>query len=92
MILSFKDTPTRQLYETETSRKFGNISRISLRKLIQLHAAVSLDDLKVPPGNKLEALRGARKGQHSVRINDQYRICFRWTGSDAEQVEICDYH
>lgn len=64
----------------------------ALRKLVILHSATSLLDLKVPPGNRLEALKGARKGQHSIRINDQYRICFIWRGTDAHEVEIVDYH
>jgi len=92
MILSFKDRETRTLYETENSRKFANISRVALRKLIQLDEAIVVEDLAVPPGNRLETLRGDRVGQHSIRINDQYRICFLWTGKDAENVEICDYH
>lgn len=70
----------------------ANLQRVALRKLRMLHRARSLDDLRVPPGNRLEALRGDRKGQHSIRINDQFRICFRWKAGDAFDVEIIDYH
>jgi proteic killer suppression protein len=68
------------------------VQRVALRKLRMLDAAESLDDLRVPPGNRLERLRGDRQGQHSIRINDQWRICFRWRGDDAHDVEIVDYH
>jgi proteic killer suppression protein len=68
------------------------VQRVALRKLRMLDAAESLDDLRVPPGNRLERLRGGRQGQHSIRINDQWRICFRWRGDDAQDVEIVDYH
>jgi len=68
------------------------VQRVALRKLRMLDAAESLDDLRVPPGNRLERLRGDRQGQHSIRINDQWRICFRWRGGDAHDVEIVDYH
>ena len=75
------------------SRKFpNNIQRVSLRKLRMLNRAVSLQDLLVPPGNRLEELKGNRKGQHSIRINDQWRICFHWKENDAFDVEIVDYH
>lgn len=92
MILSFKDEETRRLHETGSSRQFSTIARVALRKLIQLDAAGQLSDLRVPPSNRLEALKGSRAGTHSIRINDQWRLCFRWEGSDASQVEICDYH
>ena len=92
MILSFKDKDTQLLYETEKTRKFTQIARVALRKLIQLDEAIAIEDLAVPPGNRLEALKGNRLGQHSIRINDQFRICFIWNGKDAEAVEICDYH
>jgi toxin HigB-1 len=92
MILSFNDKDTQTLYEQEKTRKFPQIARVALRKLIQLDEAISLDDISVPPGNRREALKGNRAGQHSIRINDQYRICFTWNGKDAESVEICDYH
>lgn len=74
------------------SRRFRTIERVALRKLVQLHAAHELRDLAAPPGNRLEALHGKRKGQHSIRINDQWRICFRWKDGNAYDVEIVDYH
>lgn len=92
MILSFQDRDTRQLYETGKSRRFSAISRVAIRKLIQLDEAIVLNDLSVPPGNRLEALQGDLLGLHSIRINDQWRISFRWNGSHAEHVAIRDYH
>lgn len=92
MIVSFQNKETRTLYETEKSKKFTQIARVALRKLIQLDEALVIEDLAVPPGNRLESLKGNRAGQYSIRINDQYRICFVWNGKDAEAVEICDYH
>lgn len=92
MITSFKNDETRRLHETGSSRRFSAIARVALRKLIQLDAAGELSDLRVPPGNRLEALQGNLAGRHSIRINDQWRLCFRWDGSDASEVEICDYH
>ena len=92
MILSFADTDTQELWLSERSKRYGNISRVALRKLLQLHAAEKLADLAVPPGNRLEALSGNRKGQHSIRINDQWRICFAWSDNGPQHVEICDYH
>lgn len=92
MIASFKDKETRLLHETGRSSRYGQIARVALRKLIQLDAASSLDDLRVPPGNRQEALKGGRSGQHSIRINDQWRICFCWKDGEALDVEICDYH
>ena len=93
VIISFRDFETEKVFQNLVSRKFpANIQTTALRKLLQIHAAVSLNSLRVPPGNRLEALKGNRAGQHSIRINDQWRICFIWTGSDAEQVEIVDYH
>lgn len=92
MITSFKDDETRRLHETGSSRRFSAIARVALRKLIQLDAAGELSDLRVPPGNRLEALQGNLPGRHSIRINDQWRLCFRWDGSDASEVEICDYN
>ena len=92
MILSFKDKETQLLYAQEKSRKYSHIARVALRKLIQLDEALTIDDLAVPPGNRLHALRGDRLGQYSIRINDQFRICFTWNGNDAEAVEIRDYH
>ena len=73
-------------------RRFVNIERVARRKLRQLQIANRLEDLRVPPGNRLEALKGNRVGQYSIRINDQYRLCFRWTNAGAEEVEIVDYH
>lgn len=92
MIVSFKDPATRDLFETGKSRRWPNIARVAKRKLDQLETSVHLTDLKVPPGNRLEALSGNRKGQHSIRINDQYRICFLWRMDGAHEVEITDYH
>lgn len=92
MIRSFSDKETQKLWATEKSRPLSSIARLALRKLIQLNAAEVLDDLRFPPGNNLEALKGDRQGQHSICINQQYRICFVWTTSGPERVEILDYH
>lgn len=92
MIKSFRCSDTQALFETGKSRRFGSILKIATRKLTQLEAAVTLEFLASPPGNKLEALKGDRKGQHSIRINDQWRICFHWTAAGPEAVEIVDYH
>ena len=93
MIKSFRDKDTERLFERQQVRKFGTeVQRVALRKLRILDAAMSLADLRVPPGNRLERLRGDRAGQHGIRINDQWRICFRWRGGDAYDVEIVDYH
>ena len=93
MILSFKDKETELVYNEQFSKKLPHdIQRIALRKLIILNYAFSLEDLKIPPGNKLEQLFGDRKGQHSIRINDQWRICFTWENCNAQNVEIVDYH
>jgi len=92
MILSFKNRETEDLYESGKSRIYSPISRSAIRKLIQLDEAIQLSDLVAPPGNRLEPLKGNRLGQHSIRINAQWRICFRWSGTDAGDVEICDYH
>ncbi|GAB4357005.1 MAG: type II toxin-antitoxin system RelE/ParE family toxin [Kiloniellaceae bacterium] len=92
MIKSFKDGDSARLYETGRSRRFGAIRKVALRKLDMLNAASALQDLRSPPGNRLEALHGDRRGQHSIRINDQWRLCFVWSGHDAEDVEIVDYH
>lgn len=91
MIKSFRDRDTERLFNDIAVRRFGAIERIARRKLQLLDTATRIDDLRVPPGNRLEALRGDRAGQHSIRINDQWRICFRWDG-DAQDVEIVDYH
>lgn len=92
MIVSFYCEDTRALSEGRRVRRFISIERVALRKLRQLQIAEKISDLRVPPGNRLEALKGDRKGQHSIRINDQYRICFRWTTAGASDVEIVDYH
>ena len=93
MIVSFADAVTADLWINGRSRKIpANMTRVALRKLAQIHFATRLDDLRAPPGNRLEALAGDRKGQHSIRINDQWRICFEWVGNDAHEVEIVDYH
>ena len=93
MIRSFKCPETERLFHRERSRKLpGDLQRVALRKLLQVHAAVSLEDLRVPPGNRLEALKDDRKGQHSIRVNDQWRVCFVWKDGAAEDVEIVDYH
>lgn len=92
MILSFRCEETRRLFEMGLSRRWGAVLMVATRKLAVLHAAAELRDLRSPPGNRLEALQGRRAGQHSIRINDQWRICFVWTDAGAEQVEIVDYH
>ncbi len=92
MIKSFRCSDTQALYETGKSKPFRSILKVATRKLTQLEAAVTLEFLASPPGNKLEALKGDRKGQHSIRINDQWWICFRWTAAGPEAVEIVDYH
>jgi proteic killer suppression protein len=93
MIVSFADAVTDGLWTTGKTRKIpASIQRVALRKLAQLHFAARLDDLRAPPGNRLEALAGDRKGQHSIRINDQWRICFQWLDDNAHKVEIVDYH
>jgi len=92
VIRSFKDRDTARLFDDELVVRFRAIERQARRKLLYLHRARTIQDLNVPPGNRLEALRGDRKGQHSIRINDQWRICFRWKDGDAYDVEIVDYH
>jgi toxin HigB-1 len=92
MIKSFKSKDTEILFRLESSRRWKSIERPALRKLVQLDLAANINDLRVPPGNQLEALVRDRKGQWSIRINDQFRICFRWTFEGPEDVEIVDYH
>ncbi|HLX62431.1 MAG TPA: type II toxin-antitoxin system RelE/ParE family toxin [Planctomycetota bacterium] len=92
MIKSFKDKDTANLFDGHCPRHWFAIRRVAERKLTQLHSARSLDFLRAPPGNRLEALAGDRAGQWSIRINDQWRICFRWEEGHALQVEIVDYH
>ena len=92
MIRSFRCKDTERLFQRETVRRFKAIETVARRKLRMLQAAQEPRDLQVPPGNRLEALKGDRKGQHSIRINDQWRVCFVWTDGGAEYVEIVDYH
>jgi proteic killer suppression protein len=93
MIRGFRDRETERLFRREPVRKLPpDVRRVALRKLVLLDAAESLEDLRVPPGNRLEKLTGSRAGQHSIRINDQWRLCFRCKEGDAEDVEIVDYH
>ena len=92
VIQSFADRDTAELFYSERSRPFAAIERVALRKLIQMNQARTLSDLAVPPGNRLELLRGNLSGFHSIRINDQWRITFRWTDDGPEQVSIVDYH
>ncbi|WP_052669029.1 type II toxin-antitoxin system RelE/ParE family toxin [Nitriliruptor alkaliphilus] len=93
MIRSFRDRDTERLAERQRVEKWSpELSKVALRKLRMLDAAEELTDLRVPPGNRLERLRGDRRGQHSIRINHQWRICFRWEADNAYDVEIVDYH
>jgi toxin HigB-1 len=92
VILSFRDRAVEALFKEGRHRKFGSITSAALRRLAALNAAVDLETHRFPPANRLEVLRGDRAGQHSIRINDQFRICFRWAKAGAEDVEIVDYH
>ena len=93
MIKTFKDRDTQGIWEGRRARRLpNNIQTVARRKLRMLNNARTLDDLRIPPDNRLEALKGKRKGQHSIRINDQWRICFIWSNGDADKVEIVDYH
>lgn len=92
MIRSFLCSDTEALFQSHPVARFRNIERVARRKLLQLNAAVELASLRIPPGNQLELLRGDRRGQYSIRINDQWRICFRWEPDGAHDVEIVDYH
>jgi proteic killer suppression protein len=93
MIKTFQNRETERIFNRLPSRKLPqNIQRFARRKLVILDAATDLKSLRVPPGNRLEALKGKRKGQYSIRINDQWRICFKWKTGDAYEVEIADYH
>ena len=93
MIRSFRCKHTEKVFRREHTKKFPlDIQRAALRKLLIIHAAETLDDLRLPPGNRLEKLRGDRASQHSIRINDQWRICFEWKDDAAHEVEIVDYH
>ena len=92
MIHSFSDSDTESLFRSKPVARFKNIERVARRKLLQLQAATELASLRVPPGNRLEELKGDRKGQHSIRINEQWRVCFVWQSDGAHRVEIVDYH
>ena len=92
MIKGFLCVDTKALFETGKSKRFSAIIKVATRKLAQLDAAQTLEFLRSPPGNRLEALKGERKGQFSIRINDQYRLCFRWTNEGPSDGEIVDYH
>lgn len=92
MIRSFRCPKTEALFQDQTVILFGAIERVARRKLLYLHAAKKLEELRVPPGNHLEALKRDRAGQHSIRINDQWRICFVWRDGEVHEVEIVDYH
>lgn len=92
MIKSFAEKQTRLLFETGQSRRWNSIARMAVRKLVQIDSVASLEELNAPPGNRLEALKGNRAGQHSIRINDRWRVCFRWEREGIYDVEIVDYH
>jgi toxin HigB-1 len=92
VIKTFRCRETEELHLGNRSKRFESIERVARRKLAMVNAAVQLSDLSVPPGNRLEALFGDREGQHSIRINDQWRVCFQWREGDAYKVEIVDYH
>ena len=92
MIRTFRDKDAEALFNDNAVPRLRNIERVARRKLLYLNAAKRIGDLLVPPGNQLEALKGSRKGQHSIRINDQWRICFTWRDGEALNVEIVDYH
>lgn len=92
MIRSFADEETERVFRRLRSRKYGTFERVAFRKLRQIHSVSGIEELQEPPGNRLERLKGNREGQWSIRINQQYRICFEWRDSDAYQVEIVDYH
>jgi len=92
MIVSFRCSETEALADGRRVKRFSNIESVARRKLRQLQIAGRLDDLRVPPGNRLKLLKGDRDGQYSIRVNDQFRLCFRWSDAGAEDVEIVDYH
>ncbi len=92
MIRSFADNETEQVFRHRHNRRFGAFERVAFRKLRQIHTVSAVEELYQPPGNRLEKLKGDREGQWSLRINEQYRVCFRWSDGDAYEVEIVDYH
>jgi len=92
MIQSFADEETETVFKTGTSKRWRNMARVAARRLQAIDFASAIEDLRNPPGNRLEKLKGSREGWWSIRINDQYRVCFRWDGTDAWDVEIVDYH
>jgi len=92
VIRSFRSKDAELIFQGRYSKRFNRLAFIIERKLVQIHAAIALSDISVFPGNRLEALKGSRSGQHSIRINDQYRICFVWRDGDVFEVEIVDYH
>jgi proteic killer suppression protein len=92
MIQSFRDEDTAELFVKRSNARWTSIRKVALRKLDQIEASLNLNDLKIPPGNRLEALKRDRAGQHSIRINDQFRICFVWKSDGEHEVEITDYH
>ncbi len=92
MIVRFGDKETEKVFREENSKRFSSIARVATRKLIQMNRARGLEDLKIPPGNRLEPLKGNRQGYYSIRINDQWRIVFRWTEQGPDEVSIVDYH
>ena len=92
MIRSFAEKRTRELFETGESRRWNSVARVAVRKLVQIDSVANLEELNVPPGNRLEVLHGDRAGQHSIRINGQWRICFRWESDGVHDVEIVDCH
>jgi proteic killer suppression protein len=92
VIKSFAEKRTRALFETGKSRRWNSIARVAVRKLVQLDSVTNLNELNAPPGHRLEALTGDRAGQHSIRVSDQWRICFRWESDGVYDVEIVDYH
>jgi proteic killer suppression protein len=92
MIKGFRCDETEKVFQRRYSKRFSGIQRVALRKLLVLDAAGLLEDLRIPPANRLEKLRGDRRGQHSILINDQWRVCFRWRDGHAHDVEIVDYH
>jgi proteic killer suppression protein len=92
VIRSFAEKRTRELFETGESRRWNSIARVAVRKLVQIDSVIPLSELNVPPGDRLEALKGDRAGQHSIRVSDQWRVCFRGENDGVYDVEIADYH